>query len=530
MLKTLIGKQMKEVWAFLYYDAKKGKRRSSKGLVGYGILMFILFAYVAWIFGMAASWIGKTMFLVHVEWLYWLLMGLISIAMGVFGSVFNTFSTVYLAKDNEMLLAMPIKKQYLLIARLSGVYALGLFYAALVYIPSMIVAWKYGGFSLQGLLGEICMLFVVSLIVLSLSALLGWGVAIISMHLKNKAFVTVFVSLLFIVGYYYIYFKATNRISDLIQHADTVAKSIQNKGFFLYHMGQASTGKVTSILIQLALALVLTGLIYLLLRKNFTKILTMKKGEKQTVLKEVKGVQKSVDQALLHREVQRFTKSAGYMLNCGLGTLMIIVMGVMAVIKADRIQIAMNKMLPEEGLITAVAIAIVCLLATMNDITAPSISMEGKSLWIAQSMPVSGWQVLKAKLKLHIYVTLPAVLFCGCCIGYAMKLKLFYMAVMLVMASMFVVFSAANGLMIGLKWPNLTWSNETAALKQSLGVFIALFGNWALIGGIVLAGYFLRRMLSVETFMGIVFSLVAISNIGMIMWLKKSGSRMFAKL
>lgn len=48
-----------------------------------------------------------------------------------------------------------------------------------------------------------------------------------------------------------------------------------------------------------------------------------------------------------------------------------------------------------------------CLISSMNDITAPSVSLEGKNIWIVQSLPVTAWQVLRAKLNLHIVLTIP---------------------------------------------------------------------------------------------------------------------------
>ena len=38
----------------------------------------------------------------------------------------------------------------------------------------------------------------------------------------------------------------------------------------------------------------------------------------------------------------------------------------------------------------------------MGIVTAPSVSLEGRSLWIVQSLPVEPWQVLRAKLRLHL--------------------------------------------------------------------------------------------------------------------------------
>ena len=65
-------------------------------------------------------------------WLYMALMGIVSVTLGVFGSVFNTFSTLYQARDNDLLFAMPITERSVLTARLSGVYAMGLMYELFV--------------------------------------------------------------------------------------------------------------------------------------------------------------------------------------------------------------------------------------------------------------------------------------------------------------------------------------------------------------------------------------------------------------
>ena len=36
---------------------------------------------------------------------------------------------------------------------------------------------------------------------------------------------------------------------------------------------------------------------------------------------------------------------------------------------------------------------------------APSVSLEGKSLWLLQSLPVTPWQVLRAKLSVQLLLT-----------------------------------------------------------------------------------------------------------------------------
>ena len=101
MTKILIKKQLMEVFSWIYQDKKTGKNRDKKGLLLYVFFYVFLFGFLAVIFyNMAASLCGPL-----VEdgfgWLYIALMGIVGMSLGVFGSVFNTFASLYQAKDNE---------------------------------------------------------------------------------------------------------------------------------------------------------------------------------------------------------------------------------------------------------------------------------------------------------------------------------------------------------------------------------------------------------------------------------------------
>lgn len=67
------------------------------------------------------------------------------------------------------------------------------------------------------------------------------------------------------------------------------------------------------------------------------------------------------------------------MLNCGLGVILMPVFAAVLVWKADLVQKFI--LLPAiQECIPLLAVATICLLMTMNDMAAPSISMEGKNL------------------------------------------------------------------------------------------------------------------------------------------------------
>lgn len=127
----------------------------------------------------------------------------------------------------------------------------------------------------------------------------------------------------------------------------------------------------------------------------------------------------------------------------------------------------------------------ICLVAGTNDMATPSVSLEGTRLWILQSLPVSAWDVLKAKLCVQILLTAPFAVLCVLSLSFVLGFGFAEFLVSLVLVVGFVFFMALFDLMLGLKLPNLTWTNELTPIKQSLAVFIAVFGGWAYIGAIV---------------------------------------------
>ena len=93
------------------------------------------------------------------------------------------------------------------------------------------------------------LLLIVTVLVLLLCCLLGWVVAKISLKLKNKSFTTVLLSLLFLGGYYLVYFKANALIRQLLQNAEIYGEKIKGAAYVLYFSALKSLpGQETAIL------------------------------------------------------------------------------------------------------------------------------------------------------------------------------------------------------------------------------------------------------------------------------------------
>lgn len=532
MLKTLVKKQMLEIFRSYFYDAKKNKKRSTVSVVLYILLyVLIMVGILGGMFAFLSAVICGAFTAAGMGWMYFALMGLLAILLGTFGSVFNTYAGLYLSKDNDLLFSLPIPVRYIMISRLISVYLMGLMYSAVVILPADIVYWITVPFSIGTLVGPILLTLLISVFVLVLSCLLGWVIAKISQKLKHKSFITVIVSLLFLGAYYFFYFKAQEMIQDLIQNVMVYGAKLKGSAYPVYLFGVAGTGEPLAMLLLTVFVAASFALVWYLISRSFIKLATATGSAKKVKYKETAAKVRNIRAALLEKEFARFTSSANYMLNCGLGTILLPVLGIFLLIKGgDFIAPIYEAMGEYSGAIPVILCMGVCLVAAMNDMATPSVSLEGKSLWLAQSLPVTPWQVLRAKLSVQIILTgIPAV-FCAICAAAILPCGVGTKLLSVLVVLIYTVLSACFGLSLGIKMPNLTWTNEMAPIKQSGSVMIALFGGWAyemLLIGIYFA---VRKFMDSSVYLFACAVLTAALAAVLYSWLKRKGARIFATL
>ena len=531
MLKLLVKKQLFEIFRSYFYDAKKNKARTKGATIGY-IVMFVLLmvGLLGTMFGVLSNTMCGPLAEMGMDWLYFVIMGMMAVFLGAFGSVFNTYSGLYLAKDNDLLLSMPIPVRVIMTSRLLSVYLMGLMYSGVVILPAIIVYWCTLPVTAGRILGGVVLLIVISLFVLTLSCVLGWVVAKISLKLKRKSFITVIVSLVFFGLYYFVCFRSQAMIADLLLNAEDVGNKI--RGIYpLYLFGRVGCGDGVAMLIVSAVVIALLALVWYLIARSFLHIATASGNTAKTVYHEKAVKPVSADAALLRKELGRFTSSPLYMLNCGLGTVFLVVLAVLALIKGREVFLMMNALFAGgEGFVTVLAALCLCLLAGSNDISTPSVSLEGKSLWIAQSLPIDPWQALRAKLRMHLLITELPLVACAVCVAAVSGAALPEIVMMLVTPMVYVVLSAAFGLFMGLKRPNLNWTSEVAPIKQGLAVFLSMFGGWLVAAALGFLYYALMARVGAVAFLLAVTALFAVLALVLARWLKTSGAKIYQHL
>ena len=531
MFKILLKKQLAENFKIFFYDAKKGKMRNkwaSIAIIAGYVLLF--FGVIGGTFVKLSISLCEPLLSAGFGWLYFSIMSVLALCLGLFGSVFNTSAVLYQPKDNDLLLSMPIPVKYIVASRVASVCLLSLLFSGIVSLPAVVVYVVFAP-SVAAVFGGLFLILSISLIVSFLSFLVGFLVAKITAKAKRKSLFAVLFALLFFAAYYAFIFYAQVFFEKIITDAGNVGATI-SKFYPLYALGLAGTGNVVAFLSVFAISAALFALSFWVLQRTFIKIATFKSGVAKTKYDDRKIKSQSVPCALLKKEFGRFFHSANYILNCSFGTIFLIIFAVyFAIFGSSLFDVFQNifKGMSIDGFAFFLCGA-VCALASMNDISAPSVSLEGKSIWILQSMPVSAWQIIKAKLNLHVIITAAPAFLANLIVLIVVKPNVWIWLLSLPFTFLSIALFALFGMFLGLLRPNLSWSNEVVVLKQSFSVFLCTIANMIFAALFVGLYFAVSSVASVELYLSMWLMLVVVLCFALYRWTKTKGCAIFENL
>jgi len=475
MIKTLIKIKLQGLF---YRQVKSSKNKSaSKGKIA---LMIFLFGYVAVVFcglfGALFNSLVEPLHLMQLDWLYFALMAIIVIMFCFLGSVFITEHEMYEAKDNELLMSMPLKNRDILLSRVFVILFLNYIYELLIAGPAFVIYFVKRGMTVGQIIVFVVVFLTLPLFVLALTCAIAWVVAHVMNRVRKKNIIVLVLS----IGFFAVYFYGVNYIQEyiliLIQNGRSIAQAIEQGLFPIYHLSIAiEQVNIFSLLIYLVCALMPFVFVMWLLSKNFIQMATSQPKSKKIKYVEKPMKQNAMIKSLLIREIRHFTSNAMVMLNGAMGIIMTIIGSGALVIYASTLQ-EIVIMLP---FVKENIVPILCLMGvgvgSLNIITASLISLEGNRLWIIKNLPIREIDILNTKLLLHLIMCIPANLIFSIIASIIMKLNIVDSLLVIIAPNLFTVFIALLGLLMNLWKPKFDWVNETVCVKQSMPVMLTMF-------------------------------------------------------
>ncbi len=482
MLKTLILIRLRSVISTLFAFGQNKKRRSPLAKVGIAVLAVYVVAVLLSSVSMLFLSLAKAFCGTELDWLYFAFTALLAVLFCFVGSVFATQSTLFEAKDNDLLLSMPIPAGYILLSRFISVFLLNLTYSLLMFLPAGFMYFKKEGFDLVRFVLFVAAFLLSVILATVLSCIFGWLSALISSRIRNKSIVQTAFMLALLILYFVGYFNLQKYLIAIEKNAPLIAAFVKKFLPLFYFMGVGVSQKSYLYFFLFALVSLLSfAAVYIVLSKTFFRIVTTKRSAAKIkyVKKEMKTSGKRA--ALIRKELSGFVSNSAYLMNCGLGVVFSVLAAVVIAVKGADFFAMAGIMSNESSLVTAVVCSAFCFCASTTNLTAPSISLEGKNFHLLKSMPVTAREIFDAKILTNLAVGALPITLSALVSGIALGCGSVTSVAMAFVPLSFLVFTSVFGLAANVMFPKFDWINPTAVIKQSASVMICTLGGLAFV-------------------------------------------------
>jgi ABC-2 type transport system permease protein len=270
-----------------------------------------------------------------------------------------------------------------------------------------------------------------------------------------------------------------------------------------------------------------------IMSSNFVRLATTNRGAAKIKYKEKALKVSGVRTAFVNKELRHFFANPMYIMNSSLGGVFMLVGAVILAVNRGAVLGYLEK-INQSGLTLPPAV-LVCLalsvISALNDVSAPSVSLEGKNLRIAKSLPVQTIDILMAKVQMHVLVCgIPALVSSLIC-AVALGVNALDFFLILVVPLLLTLMTALFGVVVNLQFPKFDWINELQPIKQSVSVLLSMFGTVALIAALsVLYVFVLSHVVNIELFLTLCAALFAVLSGILYGYLRTGGSRRFESL
>ena len=483
MIRTLVAVRFRAMFAGMIAQARQKKKKGKGIMVLFAVLYVYLGVVIAGMMCLNFSQLAPAYHALGLDWLYYAIAGLMCLALSLFGSVFMTQNQLYDARDNDLLLSMPIPPWAILLSRMLPLLGFNLVFCGLVMVPAMVMYAVLVEFFIINVLLQMVALVGTVFLSQALACLLGWGMHLLLARM-NKSLASLLYMVVFLVIYFSVYSQAGNLLNAMATQGAAIGASVKSWVWPLYAMGRGCMGDGIHLVIYLTICGAAFGGIYWLLSATFLHTATSRRSGKKRKL-DMGGVKAgNTVQAIVFKEWRHFLGSPVYLTNCGLGILMTAALTVAGIVLRSKLlellEVYAAMGVDLEGYFPLIICGMLGFLVSTNFLSAPSVSLEGKNLWVLKSMPVSGKEILLAKLRFHCLLTTPVTMVAGLVLSVTYGCGILEILLCTLVPGLLTVLCGLLGMVCGLQWARLDWISEVYPVKQGMAVGITLLAMMAL--------------------------------------------------
>ena len=460
-------------------------------LMGPALLIGLFVLYYAWMFEITGILSSENIIMIVI-----MIVTMMTVVFGISVAKGHLFSF----SDYNLLMSLPIKKSELFIVKLFSY----LIYTLSIYIIGLLPSFIYIGITngsgidyyLFGTLTIIISSLVPSLIAIFLAILLRK----LSGNGKHQRLIENLFNVLLLVVVFGVSMNLVRveDMEDLNFVGDIIGRSLP---FIKAYADIIFRHNIINLLILTVVSITVGYVLVNFLSKTFIRLNEMANVGYKTKDYKGGGIKSSGRiMALYKMEFKRFLKNFMYFLNTCIFGVMLYIGVIYLLFNQDLIKEMTTaiSMLGNSDIVYSFTVLMLCIFAIHTcDISAISISLEGKNLWILKSSPLSPKDVFLAKGLVNFTVAMIIAIVPYALLSVILGVNLLYVLTGVLILVLSAIFTSAYGLLINLLLPKLEFDREIVVIKQSASIMAALFSNFF----IIFAIGFLLMYLNEITFM-----------------------------
>ena len=512
----------------------KYKSKSKKNKLLIPLFIFVLIFFTMWSY---ANSFFEPLNKIGMEHVGLMIFVSFCIILTIIEGIYKSGDLLFNCKDDDMLFSLPIKRGTILFIRVFKFYVFEVIFNSLFLVPAMVAYVRWHNVEPTYYLVAVISLLVIPMIPIAFSCIIGLLISFFSTRFKKKNLIQIVITLIFSLGIMYFSFNFNSLISNISQNASGIGAIISK----IYYPAELFIRliikfNIVDLLLFIGINVVVLGITVLILSKFYFKVNTSVKSIKiKHSTKKVKFKVNNQTSAIINKEFNRFSTSPVFVINAGLGLVLMVIGCIIFSLKfediANPICMSMNITIEQlKAFIPLILFIFVVFASLTSSITSSMISLEGRTFNILKSLPIDAYKIIKAKVLTAVLIVIPFLLVGNVIIFTRFSFNILEIILILITSIVLPFVAEKLGIIFNLKYPKMDASNDTEVVKQSISSSLSVFVGMGLIGVTALAGFNLANMMPIDAVIGIILAVYILINLGATIYLKRIGAREFNEI
>ena len=449
--------------------------------------------------------------------------------------IYKSQGILFDCKDNDLLFSLPIRKGYILSARIIKLLLFEYLYNLMFFLPAIVVYIYFENPSINFYLITLLITILIPIIPTIVSCFFGYAIKMVSSKVKSKRLIQTILTGILLVFIILISTKTNDFINNIAKNAtsinDFLTKIYYPIGAYINLITKFDMIELVKLvlihIIPLVLFIMLGQIFYFRIISNFKGSSVSKKSKnKKLSIKENKPIV-----SLTKKELRRYFSSTIYIFNTAVGMIIVVFATILLCTKGEgAIDIFKNNNGEAITSLSTMYYVIIYFALAFTSISSSSISLEGKTINITKTLPIDYRLIFKSKILTCFILELPLVLVSELVFVIRFNMGIVYLLQLIGLSIGIILFNAVVGLIANLKFPKLNATSDTEVVKQSMSATISVMAGFIIfLLGILGMGY-LDKYIS-DTILPFIHILVLfIISISLYIVLMKKGPTEYQKL